>query len=96
MQGKDIRDIFSNVLSDQAPETEAARKLFSVLVDTTLKYRDEMRASKGVVVTVADVRSCLRWLVPALATGNVPHIENDIQRNLLRLWIDTLQSHGTV
>jgi len=95
VRGKDIREIFSNILSDQTSESEPARKLLSLLVDTTLNYRDEMRASKGVVVTVEDVRFCLKWLVPALATGNIPHIKNDIQRNLLRLWIHTLQFHET-
>jgi len=64
--------------------------MFSLLIQSTLRYRDEMLSSKGVVVTVGDVRAALGWLIPALATGNMPETAN-ISMGLLDLWMDELR-----
>ena len=80
---------------DPALDTDANRKIFSFLVQSTLGYRDKMLTSKGIVVTVEDVRTALRWLVPVLATGNVPKTDNKISLGLLDLWIEELQKTET-
>jgi len=79
------------VAQDPALDTEANRKIFSLLIQSTLRYRDEMLSSKGVVVTVGDVRAALAWLVPVLATGNMPKTDNKISLGLLYLWMDKLK-----
>ena len=88
---KDIEKLFLSVAQDPALYTDANRKIFSLLIQSTLKYRDEMLSSKGVIVTVEDVRTALGWLIPALATGNVPETENKISLGLLDLWMDKLK-----
>ena len=50
-----------------------------------------MLTSRGVVVTVDDVRTCLDLLVPVLATGNMPETENNITMGLLELWLEELK-----
>ena len=95
MDEKDIQDLFTSLLSDPAMDKAPVREVFSLLVKSTLQYRDDMLGSKGVVVTVEDVRTCLKWLVPALATGTLPDLGNEIQMNLLRVWIETLKSQKT-
>lgn len=90
MDEKDIQKLFVSVLDDPGQDNAAVRNVFSTLVSTTLKYRDDLLASRGVVVTVEDVRTCLAWLVPAIATGNVPETKNKISLDLLRIWLDAL------
>jgi len=86
----DIEKLFMSVLEDPGQNTDATRQVFSILVKSTLKYRDEMLASEDIVVTVDDVRICLSWLVPALATGNMPDTENKVGLGLLKLWLEEL------
>ncbi|MBC8462084.1 MAG: hypothetical protein H8D67_29305 [Deltaproteobacteria bacterium] len=50
-----------------------------------------MLESKGVVVTVEDVRTSLNWLVPALAIGNMPETDKKVSLELLKLWLDDLK-----
>lgn len=91
MEKRDIEKLFLTVAQDPALDTEANRKIFSLLIQSTLRYRDEMLSSKGVVVTVGDVRAALAWLVPVLATGNMPKTDNKISLGLLYLWMDKLK-----
>ena len=79
-----------SVLEYPGQDTDAARQVFSTLVKSTLKYRDDMLVSENIVVTVDDVRTCLGWLVPALATGNMPDTENRVGLGLLKLWLEEL------
>jgi len=85
-----IRRLFLSVLEDSQQDNCELRKIFSSIVRSTLKYRDEMLASKGMVVTVEDVRTSLRWLVPALATGTIPDLDNKVSIGLLRIWLEEL------
>jgi hypothetical protein len=86
----DIRKLFMSVVEFPGQDTDATRQVFSILVRSTLKYRDDMLASEDIVVTVDDVRTCLDWLVPALATGNIPDTENRVRLGLLKLWLEEL------
>jgi hypothetical protein len=86
----EIRKLFLSVLEYPGQDTDATRKVFSILVKSTLKYRDDMLASENIVVTVDDVRTCLGWLVPALATGNMPDTEDRVGLGLLKLWLEEL------
>ena len=90
MDEKDIQKLFASVLEDPRHDNAAVRNVFSTLVSTTLKYRDDLLASRGVLVTVEDVRTCLAWLIPVLATGTMPETTNKISLDLLRIWLDAL------
>ena len=96
MEDKDIEKLFLTVAQDPALDTDANRKIFSLLIQSTLRYRDEMLSSKGVVVTVRDVRAALGWLIPALATGNMPETDNKISMGLLDLWMDELKKREPI
>jgi hypothetical protein len=86
----DIQKLFKSVIEHPGQDTDGIRQVFSILVRSTLKYRDDMLASEDIVVTVDDVRTCLGWLVPALATGNMPDTENRVRLGLLKLWLEEL------
>ncbi|MCG7851390.1 MAG: hypothetical protein MIO92_02605, partial [Methanosarcinaceae archaeon] len=59
-------------------------------------YRDDVLASRGEVVTVEDVRTCLGWLVPVLATGNMPNTDNKVRLDLLKLWVEELGKNAHI
>jgi hypothetical protein len=86
-----IERLFKSVLDDPDKDTEEVREVFSILVRATLRYRDHVLSSEGVVVTVGDVRAALRWLTPALATGNLPMNCSGRSLGLLKEWLAEMQ-----
>jgi len=89
-ESKGIQELFQQVLSKNKAAGDSAKRLSSLLAQSTLQYRDELYKEKGIVVTVEDVRKSLDWLLPALSTGNIPQLGNKIQDGLLRRWISHL------
>ena len=87
---KGIQELFQQLMARNQAPGESAKRLSALLVDCTLKYRDEMYLEKGIVVTVEDVQRSLSWLLPALFTGNIPQLANEIQDGLLRRWVSEL------
>jgi hypothetical protein len=94
MEEKDITRLFLNMVEDSSQNTDAVRQVFSILIRSTLRYRDHMLESRGVVITVEDVRITLGWLVSALMTGRLPVTEDKIRLDLLKLWLDELKNLG--
>jgi len=80
------------VLEDSGQDTDTNRQVFSILVKSTLEYRDRVLASKDVVVNVKDVRTSLDWLVSVLATGKMPASDKKISMDLLKIWLRELRS----
>ena len=95
MQDNEIHDLFMSVAQGSGEKGEAAKKVFAILVKATLGYRDDLLASRGITVTVDDVRTDLEWLVPALATGELPRTDHWISLDLLKVWLDELKGHDT-
>ena len=94
MEDEDIYRLFMSVVEDSAQDTDAVREVFSILIKSTLRYRDQMLASKGTIVTVEDVRTALGWLVPSLSTGRLPKTDNKVSLDLLKIWLDELKAYG--
>ncbi|MBW1887904.1 MAG: hypothetical protein JRI52_06080 [Deltaproteobacteria bacterium] len=94
MEERDIYRLFFNVVEDSTQNTDAVRQVFTILIRSTLRYRDQMLESRGVVITVEDVRIALRWLVPALMTGHLPVTDDKIRLDLLKIWLDELKNLG--
>ena len=91
MKTGDIEKLFLSVLEESGQDTDASRRIFSILVRSTLEFRDRILASRDMVVTVEDVCASLEWLIPALAEGRMPETENEIQLGLLNAWIQELK-----
>jgi len=83
--------LLSAVAGPEKPST-AVREVFETLIRITLDYRDRTLAEKGRIVTVRDVRASLAWLIPSLATGNVPEIEDPVRLGLLERWLEALKN----
>ena len=94
MEDKDIYMLFSSVAERPARHDESVRKVFSSLIKSTLRYRDQMLKSRGIVITVEDVRTTLDWLIPSLKTGRLPETGDKKRLDLLKLWLDEMRSLG--
>ena len=90
MEPGDIEKLFLSVLENSGQDTDAVRRVFSILIRSTLEFRDRILASRDLVVTVEDVHASLEWLIPALGDGRMPETENEIQLGLLNAWLKEL------
>lgn len=88
----ELETLFSSIMDEPDTFPEGARKIFDILTRVTLEYRDQMLASRRVIVTVQDVQTSLSWLVPSLVTGNIPKMEKPLCRELLERWLGALKS----
>lgn len=95
MEEKDIYELFLSVAEHSGQIDDATREVFSALVRSTLRYRDHLLESKGITVTVEDVRITLGWLVPSLQTGRLPDTDDKIRLDLLKIWLDELRTLGS-
>jgi len=94
MEDRDIYELFLSVAEHSGQTDDATREVFSALVRSTLRYRDHLLESKGITVTVEDVRIALEWLVPCLKTGRLPDTADKIKLDLLKIWLDELKTLG--
>jgi hypothetical protein len=94
MEEKEINRLFTSLVEDPSQHTDEVREVFTMLIRTTLKYRDFLLESQGIVVTVEDVRATLVWLAPAIAMGTLPETDNKLRLNLLKFWLDELKIPG--
>jgi hypothetical protein len=89
-----ISRLFWEAAAHSAQKAEDVHKVFSILVGATLQYRDRVLASSGTVVKVEDVRTALKGLMPALATGQIPVMDNKLGLGLLKIWLEELSTLG--
>lgn len=94
MEDKEIYELFLSVAEHSGQTDDATREVFSALVKSTLRYRDHLLKSKGITVTVEDVRIALGWLVPSLKTGRLPDTDDKVKLDLLKIWLDELRTLG--
>ncbi len=91
MEDKDLYKLFLSVAERPGQNTEDTRKVFSILVRSTLRYRDQMLKTNRTVVTVEDVRTVLGWLVNSFSSGRLPVTDNKLRLDLLKIWLDELK-----
>ena len=94
MEENEIEQLFRKIADTSAADNQEGRAVFASLVKSTLRYRDVLKQSRDMVLTVQDVRITLDWLMPAFTTGRLPQTDNKIQLDLLKIWLDELKSLG--
>lgn len=87
----DIRLLFEKVAEHFRNSEEGARGMFSLLVDTTLKYRDILVHSTGRPLTVAETREALDGFMEVLNTHRVPGGMPKRVHDLVILWLEELK-----
>jgi hypothetical protein len=91
MNSSDI-DLLLSRISENAEEVPAeVREVFSMLVKTTLDFRDRYLKEHGITVTVEDVKAALDWLLFFLKSGHHPKTNHLIRRELFETWIREIE-----
>jgi hypothetical protein len=94
MEENEIGQFFMKIASTSAENSQEVQAVFAALVKSTLRYRDVLKRSRGIILTVQDVRTTLDWLMPAYTTGRLPKTENKTRLDLLKIWLDELKILG--
>jgi hypothetical protein len=93
MDESDINKLFMRVAGRASGLPEDVKKVFSILVSSTLRYRDCLREDLNIVVTVEDVRVALDWLLESMDTKRLPETNNGVRLDLLKIWLDELKAY---
>ena len=96
MDEQELNTLFARILEklEQVPkdsEPEKIKKVFSILVSSTLRYRDKLKADLGIILTVEDVRCALAHLMNSVHSRKRPVADNPVYAELYKLWIDELK-----
>jgi len=97
MDEQELNTLFARILEKfgQMPkdsEPEKIKKVFSILVTSTLRYRDKLKTDQGIILTVEDVRCALAYLVNSVHSRKRSDTDNLVYVELYRLWIDELKN----
>lgn len=87
----DIEKLFVRIAKHFEHADEASHKMFSMLVRTTLKFRDELVKETGVPLTVGETQKALDIFMKILKTHKVPpNLDKNIH-DLVILWLEEVK-----
>ena len=91
MDDAQINELFMKMAdSIDGSVNEDVRAIFSLLVRSTLQYRDQLQGDLAITLTVEDVRACLDWLMEIMRTKRQPQTDNAVRVELLQRWLTEL------
>lgn len=93
MDESDINKLFMKVAGQTGDMPEDAKNVFSILVSSTVRYRDCLKQDLGIVVTVEDVRVALDWLLESMRTKRLPETNNALRLDLVKIWLEALRPY---
>ena len=93
MDESEIEKLFMRVAGNAGKASEDVLAVFSMLVSSTLSYRDQVKATLGIILTVEDVQVVLNWLFEALHTKRLPETNSAVRLDLLKIWLDELKPY---
>ena len=91
MNSSDINLLLSRVSENAETVPAEIRQVFSMLVQTTLDFRDRYLKEHGITVTVEDVKAALDRLLDFLQSGKLPKTDHLVRRELFETWISELR-----
>jgi len=93
MDESDIHTLFMRVAGRARDLPQDVKSVFSILVSSTLRYRDTLKEDLGIVVTVEDVRVALDGLLESMRTKRLPETNNALRLDLVKIWLDALKPY---
>ncbi|MBW1837591.1 MAG: hypothetical protein JRF71_05130 [Deltaproteobacteria bacterium] len=96
MDESEIEKLFMRVAGNAGKASEDVLAVFSMLVSSTLCYRDQVKKTLGIILTVEDVQVVLNWLFEALHTKRLPKTNSVVRLDLLKIWLDELKANTLV
>ena len=91
MDEAEIEKLFMRVAGNAGKVAEDVLAVFSLLISSTLSYRDQVKETFGITLTVEDVQVVLNWLFETLQTKRLPKTNSAVRLDLLKIWIDELK-----
>lgn len=91
MDESEINKLFLRVSASVVGASEDVKKVFSILVSSTLRHRDSLKEDLGIVLTVEDVRVALDWLLESMHTKRLPETNNTVRLDLVKIWFHELK-----
>ena len=87
MTRDNIKEIFKSVLESNKNATVETIEILIKLIDSTLKYRDELNAKTGEILTAKDTRAAIDVYLEAVQTEILPgELDPKIDR-LVKNWL---------
>ncbi|QTA81572.1 Uncharacterized protein dnl_39100 [Desulfonema limicola] len=90
MDDLEINALFEQVCDNSKDQPEAVKHIFSVLLSSTLAFRDRIQKEKDIIVTVEDVTTALDWLFEFMQSQKMPDTNNSTQISLFNCWLGEL------
>lgn len=88
---EDIQELFERIAGHFENAGEGAKGMFSMLVSTTLKYRDNLVAGGEEPLNVAKTREALDVFMEVLKTHRIPDGLDRRVKDLVVLWFEELK-----
>ena len=93
MDESEISRLFMRVAGRASELPDEVRSVFTILVSSTLRYRDRLKDDLEIILTVEDVRVTLDWLLQSMRTKRLPQTNNLVRLDLLKIWLDELKPY---
>jgi len=88
---KDIQALFEKIAKHFGGVDEGTEAMFSMLVETTLKYRDMLMHSSGIPFTIGETREALNVFMEVMKTQKISQGVDKRIRDLVILWLEEVK-----
>jgi hypothetical protein len=91
LEDNDIRELFDRMACHFDGADDGIRKMFSLLVETTLKYRDVIWHSRGQTLSVGETKEALGIFMDVLKTQRLAEDIDPKIKGLIMMWLEGLK-----
>ncbi len=88
---QDIQDLFDRVAEHFKDADEGARAMFAMLVETALRYRDELERDSEDALNVGETREALDAFMQVLRTQQFPEGLEKRVHDLVMQWLEEIK-----
>lgn len=91
LEGDDIEKLFGRIAEHFKHADEKSHQMFKILVNTTLKFREELIKKTGVPLKVGETQKALGVFMEVLKTHKIPpNLDKNIN-SLVILWLEEVK-----
>ncbi len=87
MTQDNIKEYFKTVLENNKNISPEAIDIFKKLIDYTIKYRDELKADTGEILTVGDTKQAINIYLEAVQTERLQSSPDPKIDRLVKYWL---------
>lgn len=87
----DIQSVFDRIAKKFEHADDSAKEMFTMLVATTLRYRDQVVKAGGEALTVGETREALDAFMVVLKAHQIPEGLPPRVKELVMLWLEEIR-----